>query len=58
MIVDCAHYKDSARQHKGPLDLDEAAARRGEGFVWIGLHDPDASELLELDRILRRAGWL
>ncbi|MGH2941760.1 MAG: magnesium/cobalt transporter CorA [Solirubrobacteraceae bacterium] len=48
MIVDCAHYKDGARQHKGPLPLDEAAGRRGDGgFVWVGLHDPDPEELRE-----------
>jgi len=49
VIVDCAHYKDGARQHKEPLDLDEAAARRGDdGFVWIGLHDSDEDELLDV----------
>ncbi|HEX4363953.1 MAG TPA: magnesium/cobalt transporter CorA [Solirubrobacteraceae bacterium] len=47
MIVDCAHYKDGARQHKGPLALDEAAERHrdGGGFVWLGLDDPSPDEL-------------
>ena len=49
MIVDCAHYKDGARQNTGPLGLDEAAERRNdEGFVWLGLHDPDPEELREV----------
>jgi magnesium transporter len=50
MIVDCAHYKDGGRQHEGPLPLDEAARRRDDddGFVWLGLHDPDPDELREV----------
>jgi magnesium transporter len=49
VIVDCAHYKDGARQHERPLDLDEAAECRGDdGFVWIGLHDPDPEELRDV----------
>ena len=49
MIVDCAHYKDGGRQHAGPLPIDEAARRRCEdGFVWLGLHDPDPDELREV----------
>ena len=49
MIVDCAHYKDGARQHTGPLPIAEAAARRNDdGFVWLGLHDPDDDELREV----------
>jgi len=49
VIVDCAHYKEGARQHKGPLALDEAAERcKDDGFVWLGLHDPDPAELREV----------
>jgi len=49
VIVDCAHYKDGSRQHEGPLGVDEAAERRREdGFVWLGLHDPDEQELREV----------
>jgi magnesium transporter len=48
VIVDCAHYKDGARQHEGPLALDEAAEHRGDGFIWLGLHDPDHDELREV----------
>jgi magnesium transporter len=50
MLVDCAHYKDGSRQDEDPLALDEAAQRRCEedGFVWLGLHDPDPAELSEV----------
>ncbi len=49
MIVDCAYYKDGARQHEGSLPLEEAAkCRREEGFVWLGLHDAQEDELLEV----------
>ena len=50
MIVDCAHYKDGSRQNDGPLPVDEAVRRCHEedGFVWIGLHDPDDDELLDV----------
>src|SRR5438874_2558634 len=48
MIVDCAHYKDGARQHEEKLTPEQAAelARAaGDGeFVWIGLHDIDEVE--------------
>lgn len=47
MIVDCAHYRGGARQHEGPLSLDEAATRckGGDEFVWLGLHEPSVEEL-------------
>src|ERR1700709_1961129 len=51
MIVDCAHYKDGARQNKDPLPVDEAAERRkDDGFVWLGLVAPDPEELLAVAR--------
>jgi magnesium transporter len=49
VILDCAHYKDGARQNDGPLALDEAAARcREDGFIWLGLHDPEPDEMAEV----------
>ncbi|MFJ5546202.1 magnesium and cobalt transport protein CorA [Streptomyces sp. NPDC093225] len=46
MIVDCAHYRDGRRQHQGPMPLEEAAARRGQGgFVWLGMFEPGPEEL-------------
>jgi magnesium transporter len=53
VIVDCAHYKDGARQHEGQMGLDEAAAQaRGDGeFVWIGVHEPEPGDLQRLQRL-------
>jgi magnesium transporter len=47
VIVDCAQYRDGVRQDVGPLDIETAAerARAGDGFVWLGLHEPGAEEL-------------
>jgi magnesium transporter len=51
VIVDCAHYKDGARQNKDPLPVDEAAeCRKDDGFVWLGLVDPEPEELLDVAR--------
>jgi magnesium transporter len=47
-IVDWALYRDgfkeSVRSHHEAVQL----ARAGGGFVWIGLHEPDAGELAEI----------
>ena len=49
MIVDCAHYHDGRRRNEGPVPLDEAAARCGQGgFVWLGLFEPGKDELAEV----------
>ncbi len=49
MIVDCAYYQDGFRQGESSVPLEEAAARRGQdGFVWLGLLDPDADELARM----------
>ena len=51
MIVDCAHYRDGIRQHDGRLGIEEAAssARAGDGgFVWLGMHEPEAKLLNEV----------
>ncbi len=47
MIVDCALYRQGLRQQVDG-DLHDALAqarRRGESFIWIGLHDPTQDEL-------------
>ena len=53
MIVDCAHYKDGARQHEGPMELEDAAAQAGSGgeFVWIGMHEPEPGDLERLQKL-------
>jgi magnesium transporter len=51
MIVDSAWYCHGERR---PIDLDgEALARaRGDGFVWIGMHEPSADELGRVAELL------
>ncbi|HVF78217.1 MAG TPA: magnesium and cobalt transport protein CorA [Solirubrobacteraceae bacterium] len=49
MILDCAHYKDGERQNEEALSIGEASERRSDdGFLWLGLHDPDPAELREV----------
>jgi len=46
-VVDCAVYIDG-RRLPGRFTHDRALAevrRRGEGFVWIGLHEPDNEQI-------------
>jgi magnesium transporter len=48
-MVDCGVYVEGVRQ-PGRCDLGviDAVRDAGEGFVWLGLHDPDQDELAEL----------
>jgi len=49
MIIDCAHYLDGRRRDEGPVPLEEAAARCGQGgFVWLGLFEPSEDELAQV----------
>ena len=49
MIVDCAYYLDGHRSDVGPMSMEEAAARAGQGgFVWLGLFEPDEAELAQV----------
>src|SRR5215831_8001792 len=49
MIIDCAHYLDGHRLDEGPVSLEEAAARCGQGgFVWLGLFEPADEELAQV----------
>ena len=49
MIIDCAHYHDGRRRDEGPVPLQEAAARCGQGgFVWLGLFEPGEDELAQV----------
>ncbi|QWF79182.1 magnesium/cobalt transporter CorA [Amycolatopsis sp. CA-230715] len=46
-VVDCAIYVDGARQ-SGRWSHTEAikeVRERGDGFVWIGLHEPDEEQI-------------
>ncbi|MBT2481412.1 magnesium/cobalt transporter CorA [Streptomyces sp. ISL-94] len=49
-VVNCVVYRDGVRQD-GCAEAEEALRRvrkTGEGFVWIGLHEPDQAELAGL----------
>ena len=52
MIVDCAHYCHGRRLHSEHLTLDRASEIVNdasiEGFVWIGVVEPDDEELSDL----------
>jgi len=49
MIVDCAHYRGGRRQEEGLVSVAEAAARTAQGgFVWLGLFQPTAEEIAEV----------
>jgi magnesium transporter len=50
VIIDCALYRDGRRQNDAPLALDRAAeiCSGGDGFVWLGLFEPDEHELAEV----------
>ena len=51
MIVDCAYYREGKRQHEGPIELERAAeicTEDAKGFVWLGLFEPSAEELGEV----------
>jgi magnesium transporter len=50
VIVDCALYRDGRRQNAGPLPLDRAAEIRHatDGFIWLGLFEPDPEELTDV----------
>ncbi|GAA1909070.1 magnesium/cobalt transporter CorA [Nocardioides lentus] len=52
MIVDAACYREGHRvSPAGPADVEDLRRRTGDGDVlWVGLHDPDASELAHVAR--------
>jgi magnesium transporter len=55
VIVDCGHYIDGVRQHDEAISLAQAAHCRAqeEGFVWVGIADPEPAEL---DRLASELG--
>ncbi|MFI9042127.1 magnesium and cobalt transport protein CorA [Streptomyces sp. NPDC053726] len=45
-VVNCVIYRDGVRQ-EAAFSVEESIARvrkRGHGFVWLGLHEPDETE--------------
>ncbi|WP_405944218.1 magnesium/cobalt transporter CorA [Streptomyces sp. NBC_00144] len=52
-VVNCVVYRDGVRQ-PGDCPADEALRRvraEGSGFVWIGLHEPEQTELATLGEL-------
>jgi magnesium transporter len=48
-LVDCGVYVDGVRQAgRYETGVIEEVRRAGQGFVWLGVHDPDETELSEL----------
>ena len=52
MIVDCAYYRDRARQNDEALTLERAREliATGTGFVWLGMKDPTPDEIGQVTR--------
>jgi magnesium transporter len=52
VIVDCALYRDGQRQNEAPLAVDQAAelCLTDDGFVWLGMFEPDEDELEGVQR--------
>jgi magnesium transporter len=54
VIIDCAHYRDGQRLDVEQLSLQRAceiaADESEDGFVWIGVVEPGADELADLQR--------
>jgi len=51
--VDWALYRDGLRQEETDFGRACTLARRGEGFVWVGLHEPTPQQLGELGGVLQ-----
>jgi magnesium transporter len=52
MIVDCAYYRDRARQNDEALTLERAREliATETGFVWLGMKDPTPDEIRQVTR--------
>ncbi len=48
-LIDCGVYVDGVRRSGAcPPGVIDDVRRTGDGFVWLGLHDPDEAELADL----------
>ncbi len=47
-VVDWALYRDGARQQVASYPQAVRLARRGDGFLWVGLHEPAEHELAHI----------
>lgn len=49
--VDWAHYCDGRRAEASDFTSSVEAARGGNGFVWLGLHEPSTEQLDQLGKV-------
>ncbi|MFI7588461.1 magnesium and cobalt transport protein CorA [Spongisporangium articulatum] len=49
--VDWALYRDGLREYPDDFEQAVKVAREGEGFVWLGLHEPSTEQLDELGAV-------
>ncbi len=47
-VINCVHYDDQGRRHDIALDSISEVLASHDGFVWVGLYDPDERVLLKL----------
>jgi magnesium transporter len=50
-VVDWGYYRDGVRQPSTDFDAACRTARGGEGFLWLGIHDPTHAQLSELGAV-------
>lgn len=51
MLIDCAYYLDGIRHQCDTLNEMYEKAQAANGFIWVGLKDPEHAELKELSSI-------
>jgi magnesium transporter len=53
-VVNCVTYRDGVRTHGGGdvVDAVERVRKQGDGFVWLGLHEPTDQEFAGLAELL------
>ncbi len=47
-VINCVHYDDEGKRHDISLDAISDVIASGNGFVWVGLYDPNDDVLLKL----------
>ncbi|AWB77824.1 magnesium and cobalt transport protein CorA [Stenotrophomonas maltophilia] len=47
-VINCVHYDDDGKRHDISLDAISDVIASGNGFVWVGLYDPNDDVLLKL----------
>jgi magnesium transporter len=49
--VDWALYRDGVRQDEDDFETARRCAREGDGFLWLGLHEPTVEQLARLGEV-------